>query len=104
MAITTNVPTQTVVTLAPHPKAKHKEIICLDYDIEGGTKDITVPFCLVPFFLRHWHVDTTPNATKSPDHHHLFLKNRQDLLDKRVSKFAFDEDENENDNEKIKSE
>jgi|SRR5450830_48788 len=80
------------VILGPHPKADHPETICFDYDMEGDTKIATMSLCLVPYFLRHWHIDTTPTGTKNPREHQLFLLNRQQLLDQNVSAWAFDDD------------
>lgn len=84
--------TEVLLSLIPHPKAEHPETIRLDYDIESVSKDILLKPCLVPYFLRHWHIDTTPNATMNPKEKHLFLANREELLDKEVPTWAFDKD------------
>jgi hypothetical protein len=83
---------EVTITLAPHPKAAHPETIRLDYDIAGESKNVVMRLCLAPYFLRHWHVDTTPNATKNPNEQQLFLSNRQELLERGVSAWVFDED------------
>lgn len=87
---------EVLVTLVPHPKAEHPETIRLDYDIENDAKRVPLRLCLVSFFLRHWHIDTTPTGTKNPKEHQLFLQNRQEvlkeLLENGVSAWAFDED------------
>jgi predicted DNA-binding transcriptional regulator YafY len=83
---------EVAVILEPHPKAEHPETIRFDYDMDGDTKTVTMSLCLVPYFLRHWHIDTTPKGTKNPKEHQLFLLNRQELLDQRVSAWVFDDD------------
>jgi len=80
------------VVLGPHPRSEHPETIRLDYGIEAEVKLVTMRVCLAPYFLRHWHIDTTPTATKNPKEHQLFLRNRQELLDAGVSAWVFDED------------
>lgn len=84
--------TEVIVTLVPHPKAEHPEIIRLDYDMDGDAKYVAMRLCLVPYFLRDWHIDTTPSSTKSPKAHHLYLLNRQELIDQGVSAWVFDDD------------
>lgn len=83
---------EVAVVLGPHPKAEHPETIRFDYDMEGDTKVVAMSFCLVPYFLRHWHVDTTPTGTKNPKEHQLFLLNRQELIDQEVAGWVFDAD------------
>jgi hypothetical protein len=81
-----------LVTLVPHPKAEHPETIRFDYGIDDEPKYVSLRLCLVPYFLRHWHIDTTPTGTKNPKEHQLFLQNRQELLDQGVSAWVFDND------------
>jgi hypothetical protein len=83
---------EVVVILGPHPRAEHPETIRFDYVMEGDTKTVTMSLCLVPYFLRHWHIDTTPTGTKNPKEHQLFLLNRQELIDQRVLEWVFDDD------------
>jgi len=84
--------TEVTIKLVPHPKIEHPETVRLDYDIEGDAKHVVLRLCLVPYFLRHWHIDTTPNATKNPNEQQLFLQNRQELLEQGVSAWVFDKD------------
>lgn len=84
---------EVTVILGPHPKAEHPETIRFDYDMEGDKKIVAMSLCLVPYFLRHWHIDTTPTGTKNPKEHQLFLLNRQELLDHGVSAWVFDDDD-----------
>ena len=84
--------TEVTVSLIPHPKAEHPETIRFDYDIEAESKDVKLRLCLVPYFLRHWHIDTTLNATKNPKEQQLYLANRSELLSKGVSAWVFDKD------------
>lgn len=85
--------TEVIVKLLPHPKAEHPETIRFDYDIAADqAKYVPLRLCLVPYFLRHWHVDTTPTGTKNPKEHQLFLQNRQELQGRGVSAWVFDDD------------
>lgn len=84
--------TEVTVKLVPHPKIEHPEIVRLDYDIEGEAKHVVLRSCLVPYFLRYWHIDTTPNATKNPNEQQLFLHNRQELQEQGISAWVFDKD------------
>jgi hypothetical protein len=81
-----------IVTLAPHPKAEHPETIRLDYGMDGDIKQVAMRLCLIPYFLRHWHIDTTLTGSKNPKEHQLFLQNRQELLDAKVAPWVFDGD------------
>jgi hypothetical protein len=65
--------------LSPHPKALHPETIRLDYDIVGNVKNVVLRACLVGYFLRHWHIDFTDNASADPGAHQLFLQNKREL-------------------------
>jgi hypothetical protein len=84
--------TEVTVSLIPHPKAEHPETIRFDYGIEAESKDVKLRLCLVPYFLRHWHIDTTPSATKNPKEQQLFLNNRNELLHCGVASWVFDKD------------
>lgn len=84
--------TEVTVSLIPHPNAEHPETIRFDYGIEAESKDVKLRLCLVPYFLRHWHIDTTPSATKNAKEQQLFLNNRNELLNYGVSSWVFDED------------
>ncbi|MBP6367987.1 MAG: WYL domain-containing protein [Nitrosomonas sp.] len=84
--------TEVTIKLVPHPKIMRPETVRLDYDIEGEAKLVVLRSCLVPYFLRHWHIDTTPNATKNPNEQQLFLQNRQELWEQGIAAWAFDND------------
>lgn len=83
--------TEVNVELVPHPKAEHPEIIRLDYDMQE-VKRVSMRLCLVPFFLRYWHIDTTPSASQDGKEHQLYLLNRKELMDIGVSTWVFDSD------------
>jgi len=80
------------IHLNAHPHAAHPETIQWDYDMAKNGKVVRLRQCLVPYFLRHWHIDTTPNATKDPKESQLYLVNRTDLLQSGVSAWVFDVD------------
>jgi hypothetical protein len=82
--------TEVTVKLVPHPKSMHPQTIRLDYDIVGDTKEVLLRPCLVPYFLRHWHIDSSLQATGNPLEQQLYLLNRQELLDLAVPSWAFD--------------
>ena len=65
------------VKLGPHPKSEHPETVRLDYDIDGPYKVIQIRSCQVGYFLRHWPVDYSDNATDDPRFHQLFLENKK---------------------------
>ncbi|MBR9883482.1 MAG: WYL domain-containing protein [Oceanospirillales bacterium] len=81
----------TVVTLrlVPHPQAEHPETICLDYDFEE-TKSVELRVCLVGYFLRQWHIDSTDDASGNPKAQHLYLDNKLELKEAGVPSWAFD--------------
>lgn len=74
--------TEVELHLCPHPKALHPETIRLDYDITGDIKPVVLRSCLVGYFLRHWHVDFTDDASGNPKAQQLFLKNKSDIVGK----------------------
>jgi len=80
------------IHLNAHPRAAHPETILWDYDMAQSGKVVRLRQCLVPYFLRHWHIDTTPSATKDPKESQLYLVNREDLLQRGVSAWVFDVD------------
>jgi hypothetical protein len=84
--------TSVAIELIAHPSSEHPESVRIDYDIRDDVKKIVVRLCLAPYVLRHWHVDTTPNATKNPKECQLFLKNRQELISNGVATWVFDAD------------
>lgn len=65
--------------LTPHPKAAHPETTCADYDMHNGAKTVKLRACLVGYFLRHWHVDYSPDASGNPRAQQLFLSNRDEV-------------------------
>lgn len=79
-----------VLQLVPHPHAEHPEAIQADYDIVETTKIVSLRSCLVGYFLRHWHVDFSDDASGNPRAQQLFLANKQELLAAGVSRWAFE--------------
>lgn len=75
--------------LVPHPKASHPEAIHVDFDLCEGAKRIQLRRCLVGYFLKHWHVDTTHDASKNPNASQLYLRNRDELVARGVPEWAF---------------
>lgn len=75
--------------LAPHPKSAHPETIRLDYDFTGEIKSVTLRVCLVGYFLRHWHIDCSDEASANPRAQQLFLENKKELLEHGVAPWAF---------------
>jgi hypothetical protein len=82
--------TEVHLKLVPHPKAEHCETIRLDYDIQGDAKYVALRACLVGYFLRHWHIDCSDTGSGNPRAQHLFLANKNELLENGVSKWAFE--------------
>jgi hypothetical protein len=80
--------TEIVLRLAPHPKAKHPETTSADYDMHDGVKTIRLRACLIGYFLRHWHVDYSPDASGNPRAQQLYLANRGEVVDAGVPAWA----------------
>lgn len=80
---------EVTLKLVPHPKIEHTETIIMDYDIKDGAKYVKLKVCLVGYFLRHWHIDFSDNASGSPLAQQLFLDNKKELLERGVSEWAF---------------
>lgn len=80
---------EVTLKLIAHPKSEHPETVRMDYDIIEDAKHITLRVCLVGYFLRHWHIDCSDAASGNPKTHQLFLDNKQELLDRGVSRWAF---------------
>lgn len=75
--------------LIPHPKAVQQEAIRIDYGINGDALRISTPVCVAPYFLQHWRVDVTENASRSAASHHLYLRNREAAIDVGVPSWIF---------------
>jgi len=80
--------TEISLRLTPHPKAAHPETICADYDMHNGVKTVQLRACLVGYFLRHWHVDYTPDASRNPRAQQLFLSNRDEVREAGCPEWA----------------
>jgi hypothetical protein len=81
--------TEVTLKLVPHPRAEHPETIRLDYDMVDGMKAVPIRACLVGYFLRHWHIDYSDEATDNPKARHLYLSNKSELLRPEVPAWAF---------------
>jgi hypothetical protein len=75
--------------LVPHPKASHPEAINVDFDLVDGAKCVQLKRCLVGYFLKHWHIDTTADASGNPNAQQLFLNNRLELIEMGIPSWAF---------------
>jgi len=82
---------EVILILIPHPKIEHPETIRMDYDIKDGDKHVKLKICLVGYFLRHWNIDFSDDASGNPRAQQLFLNNKSELLEKGVSKWAFEQ-------------
>jgi hypothetical protein len=80
-----------VVELVAHPNAEHPETIKFDHGMDGEVLEIELPRCVVGYFLRHWHIDFSEDASANPRSNQLFLKNRRSLISQGVSEWAFKE-------------
>lgn len=81
---------EVTLKLVPHPKIEHPETVLMDYEINDSAKYVKLKICLVGYFLRHWHIDFTEDASGNPRAQQLFLDNRIELLKSGVSSWAFD--------------
>jgi hypothetical protein len=80
---------EVVLKLVPHPHAEHPETIRTDYDITEDVKYVALKPCLVGYFLRHWHIDFSGDASGNPKAQHLYLANKSELLEQKVPGWAF---------------
>lgn len=82
----------TIITLKlqPHPKAEHPETIKFDYAIADEIKCVELRSCLVGYFLRHWNIDYSDDASGNPKANQLYLINKQELISLGVDPWAFD--------------
>lgn len=79
-----------VLELVPHPKATHPETIRMDFDLPQGVKYIRLKRCLVGYFLKHWHIDTSDDGSGNPRAQQLYLKNREEIISQGIASWAFD--------------
>lgn len=75
--------------LVPHPRATHPEAIDVDFDLVNDAKDVHLKRCLVGYFLKHWHIDTTADASGNPNAQQLYLSNRDELIEHGIPSWAF---------------
>jgi len=75
--------------LVPHPRATHPEAIDVDFDLVNNAKDVRLKRCLVGYFLKHWHIDTTADASGNPNAQQLYLSNREELIEQGIPSWAF---------------
>lgn len=80
--------TEVEIKLVPHPKSEYPETAVFDYGMQDGAKLVTLKACLVGYFLRHWHVDFTDDASGNPRAQQLFLANKSELLERGVDKWS----------------
>ena len=76
--------------LIPHPKATHPETIRVDFDIGDTPKRIQLKRCIVGYFLKHWHVDSTDGASGDPRAQQLYLSNKAALVSQGIPNWAFE--------------
>lgn len=81
--------TEVTLRLKPHPQAAHPETIALDYDMDDGYLDIRLRVCIVGYFLQHWHVDYSEQATGDPRAQQLILDNRSELMEQGIAAWLF---------------
>lgn len=82
--------TEMELELVPHPKATHPETIRVDFGIEDGPKRVKLRRCLVGYFLKHWHIDATDDASGNPNAQQLYLSNKPALVALGVPGWAFE--------------
>jgi len=67
--------------LVPHPKRPYPDTIALDYAMANGMLKLTLRAAVAGYVLRKWNVDCTEDHRLEGNEYHLWLKNRQALLD-----------------------
>ena len=67
--------------LVPHPKRPYPDTIALEYAMANGILKLTLRAAVAGYVLRKWNVDCTEDHSLVGNEYHLWLKNRQALLD-----------------------
>jgi predicted DNA-binding transcriptional regulator YafY len=67
--------------LCPKPGLAHPEVVALEYGMTDGLLKIRVRAALAGYVLQHLNVDCTADGSLSSSQYHLWLKNRQSLVD-----------------------
>lgn len=80
--------TSVILKLVPHPRATHPEAIDVDFDLVDDAKYVKLKRCLVGYFLKHWHIDTTADASGNPNAQQLYLSNRNELIEQGIPAWA----------------
>lgn len=70
---------QVTLQLVPHPNHKFPKAIELDYQMQNQQLELTLRVAEAKYLLRFWNVDVTAEHSNSPDLHHLWLKNTEEL-------------------------
>ena len=79
---------EVTVKLVAHPKLEHRETVLLDYGFNGDEKHVKLRMCLVGYFLRHWNIDFSNDASGNPRAQQLYLANKGELLEEGVQEWA----------------
>lgn len=76
--------------LIAHPKADFPDSISQDYNMNSkGVLSIELKKCLVGYFLRLHHIDSTEDASGNPRAMQLYLRNKKELLNLGMDEWAF---------------
>lgn len=65
--------------LVPHPRAKWREGIEADFNMEDGVMLARSRAALAGYLLHLYNVDCTPDHSMDPTEHHLWLRNKETL-------------------------
>ena len=76
--------------LTAHPHAQFPDSISQDYKMDSNKiLSKKLKKCLVGYFLRLHHIDSTDDATCNPRSHQLYLTNKNELIKLGVDEWAF---------------
>lgn len=81
--------TEVQLKLVPHPRLEHPEAVKIDYGIDEGYKVVTVKACIAGYFLRHWPIDCSDDASGDPKKKQLYLSNKEELRELGVPDWSF---------------
>ena len=79
---------EVAIKLVAHPKLEHPETVLMDYGFKEETKQVNLKMCLVGYFLRHWNIDFSDDASGNPRAQQLYLANKNELLENGVQPWA----------------
>lgn len=70
---------EVTLLLVPHPLHRHPHAIELDFQMIDKMLELNLRLAEAKYLLHNWNVDVTPKHSLSPESHHLWLKNNEEI-------------------------